>query len=102
MRSPTIRRCTSPTSATGWPSTATIRSSGRRPAAGRGRATERRHDPGGHGRLEPARVADGDDELADAEVLRIPELGGEQRVGRGPEDGEVGERIGAGDLGAAL
>ena len=41
-------------------------------------------------------------QLADAQARRVAELGRDERVGLGAQDGEVGERVGADDLGAEL
>src|SRR5207248_11728230 len=65
--------------------------------AGWQRAAEGRDDAGGHGAAEPVRVSDRDDELADAQLLRVPELGGHEVARLRPQDGEVGERVGADD-----
>src|SRR5207245_677261 len=48
------------------------------------------------------RVADRHDELADAQPLRGAERRPRRRPLREPEDGQIGERVGAGDLEAHL
>ncbi|HEY6888696.1 MAG TPA: hypothetical protein VI300_12980 [Solirubrobacter sp.] len=63
------------------------------------RATERRDDAGGHRARVAVRVADRHDELPDAQLRRVPQLGG---VGGGrvePQQPEVGERVDADDAG---
>lgn len=60
------------------------------------RAPDGTDDPGGHGRLEAERVADGDGDLARANVLRIAQQSRGQRVRRlTPEDREIGIGIAA-------
>ncbi len=73
-----------------------------RARAGRQRAPERRDDARGDRAGEAHRAADRDHELADAERVRVPELGGSEVARLGADDGEVGERVLADDLGAQL
>ena len=58
--------------------------------------------PGGDGTGEAVRVPDRDDELADLERSRVAELGGGEAARLRPQDGEVGERVGADDLDGEL
>ena len=69
---------------------------------GRQRPPEGRDDAGGDRALEPVRVADRDDELADSQALGVAELGGDEVSVGGADDGEVGERVGAHGLEAEL
>ena len=55
------------------------------PRARRQRAAERRDDAGGDRAAEPVRVADRDDELADAQALGVAELGGGEAVALGAQ-----------------
>ena len=61
------------------------------------RAAERGHDAGRHAAAEAERAADRDDELADAEPFGVAELRRGEAVRVEPEDGEIGERVGADD-----
>ena len=55
------------------------------------------HDAGGHAAGQSERVADRDDELTDAQVGRVAELGRGRRWSVGADDGEIRERIGTDD-----
>ena len=66
---------------------------GRLAGARRQRAAERGHHAGGHRAGEAVRVADRDDELADAQRGGVAELGRRVRLALGAQDGEVGERV---------
>ena len=68
------------------------------PGAGRQRAAEGRDDAGRDRAGEAVRVADRDDELADAQPLCIAELRRHEVARVDAQHGEVGERIGADDL----
>ena len=59
-------------------------------------------DAGGDGRFEAERAADGDDELADAQLRRVAERGVGQARRLGLDDGEVGPRVGADDAAGQL
>ena len=63
------------------------------PELGRQRSPEGGHDAGGHGAGQSHRAADRDDELADAQVVRVAQLGGRQVAGVDTDHGQVGERI---------
>ena len=70
----------------------------RPPVAGGERSPEGADDAGGHAAGEPERVADRDDELADAEPVGVAERrGGKAAAGR-PDDREVGERVAPDDV----
>ena len=73
-----------------------------RARAHRQRAAERGHHARGHRACEAVRVPDRDDELADAEVLRVPEHRRREAVSFGPQHGEVRERVRPDDLDADL
>jgi hypothetical protein len=47
---------------------------------------------------EPVGIADRDHELSDPKVLRVPERGRDELAAFGPQNGEVGERVGADHL----
>ena len=68
------------------------------------RSAQGADDAGRHRGLEPQRTADGDDQLADAQLRRIAERGVGQLAAVGLDDGQVGPRIvadhPAGQLGA--
>ncbi len=70
-------------------------------ARGQG-ASEPGDDAGRDGTGEAVRVADGDDELAHAELGRVAERGRRQAAGLGTQHREVRQRIGADDLEAHL
>jgi hypothetical protein len=69
-----------------------------RAGARRQRAAERRDDAGRDRAGEAVRVADRDDELADAQPLGVAELGGHEVARVGAQHREVRERVGADDL----
>ena len=62
------------------------------------RASKRADDARGHGPVEAERVADGDDELADAQRPRV-QLRDRQPEGADAQDGEVDRRVGVLDAG---
>ena len=64
------------------------------------RTTQGAHDTGGHGTLEPERVTDRHDELADPQPCRVSQLRGGDRLRLGPQHREVGVGIVAHQLGA--
>ena len=57
------------------------------------RAAERADHAGGHRAFEAVRVADGDGELADAQLRRVAERDGGRDVVVHADDGEIGVRI---------
>ena len=74
-----------------------------RPAVACGeRPPERAHDAGRHAAGEPERVADRDDELADAEPIGVAERGRGQAAAGRADDGEVRQRVAADDVEAEL
>src|SRR5918999_890528 len=75
---------------------AAARGGGGRGGAGRGDA------PGRDRPAEPVRVADGHNELADAQPLGGAERGCLEGLALGAEEGEVGEGVAADDLEALL
>ena len=62
------------------------------------RAPERGHDARGHRAGEAVRVADRDHELADAQRRGVAQLGGVERGALGPQQREIGQRVGADEL----
>src|SRR5581483_723790 len=68
------------------------------PGARRQRPPERGDDARGDRAGEAVRVPDRDDELPDLQRLGVAELGGNELVRLGAEDGEVGEGVGADHL----
>ena len=65
---------------------------------GRDRAALGRHDAArDRVRVRAERAADGDDELADLERVRVADRGGRQAGGVDLDDGEVGQRVDAVD-----
>ena len=63
-----------------------------RPPEGK-RASERRHDAGGHGAGEPMRVPHGDDQLAHPEHVGVAELHLGQARGGDAQHGQVGQGV---------
>ena len=67
------------------------------------RAAERRHDAGGHGAGEPVRVADRDDQLADAQPLGLAERRpASSSIAVDAQHREVGQPVDPDDLEAQL
>ena len=62
-------------------------------------ALKRADDSGGHGAVEPERIADRDDRVADVHVIRVPEGKRRQRLGVDVDlqHGDIGRGIGSHD-----
>ena len=71
------------------------------PVARGQRAAERGDDAGRHRAGEAVRVADRDDELADAQLRGVPQLGRGRGGGVDAQQAEVGERVDADDAAPA-
>ena len=61
-------------------------------------ASEAADDAGADRSREAQRVADGDDQLADAQRVGVAELGGMQVITVRAQDGQIGERIAPDDV----